>query len=352
MLETAAEYAGAGVDAGLPDVDRFRAGVSRVVAKATSQHSSPETDPRLSVLLLEPSGPPVAVAHRCRRAHMLDRGREPLLGRVWFVTHVVTAGTWLPVDFERDDDFFNFVIDELGLGASPAVVFDPAPEPELRFYPSGLADDENVEPLRLPYSDVSLGEIFGAIESVYNTQLVTPGSQRSALRVWEDARQGRAVSNAEDIIGGVVSAAVQGRLPTCRIVIEQPSAVGRLDIAVDEPVPNQPGHVIHHAVLELKVLRGKNRNGTAVSAGRIKQWVEDGVVQVAAYRAARGAREAALCCFDMRREFTGRQCFHHVADLADQMEVTLEVWHLFYSAATWRQHLRSTGLLSRPWSQT
>jgi hypothetical protein len=55
---------------------------------------------------------------------MLDRAREPLVHRVWFVTHIVTVGFWLPAQFETDDDLFRYVVEDLDFGSVPAVLFD------------------------------------------------------------------------------------------------------------------------------------------------------------------------------------------------------------------------------------
>lgn len=348
LLSTAAEFAGVGSDAGLSDVDRFRAAISRLVAKTLQQQAAQPDDRGLSVFLLQPTGPPASVLPQSSRVPMLDQGREVLDHRVWFVTHVASVGTWVPAQFVDDDDLFRFVTNDLGLGGVPTVIFDPRlPGPELRYYPNGLDDPESHEALQIANEPISLDEIFRRIDAVWANQLVTPGAQPRAMKLWANAERGQSASNAEDLLSGLLAAGLQSAFPTCHVRVEQPQPTGRLDIEVEERIAEQPGAVMRHAILELKVLRGRNPNGTAVSERRIRTWVEDGVGQAAAYREDKGALAAALCCFDMRSEFTDRQCFAHVAESASELEVELRVWHLFASAAAYRRYLVSSGSLSR-----
>ncbi len=352
LLGTAGDFPGVGADAGLPDIDRFQAGVSRLVGKRLASRARDGLEVaegiHPAVFLLAPSGPPAAVVDRCSRAPMLDRARDAIEGRIWFVPHVVTVGYWLQPDSGDDDTLFRFVSEEVGLGGTPAVVYDHrGGEPQLRLYVKGLGSPGVVSVIHIAFADVSIQQIFDTIQAVYRTQLVTPGTQHRATRVWSDASRLRAASDAEDVLGGLLSAALQAAFRTCTVLVEQPQPSGRLDIEILERVLSEPGTVRHHAILELKVLRGLNRNGRPVSLQSVNKWISDGVEQAAAYRDERGAREAALCCFDMRQEHAGPQCFAHVTRMATEMDVHLRSWHLFSSASAYRRHLRLTGALTR-----
>jgi hypothetical protein len=338
LLIIAANFPGVGSDADLPDVDRFRAGVSRLTSKAVSSGGVPtDSGEELAVFVLMPAGPPPASCET-KRVPMLDRAREPLLGRVWFVTHLVTAGSWTSIDFSDDDDYFRFVTDELDLGNTPAIVFDPrGAEPQLRFYPAGLASIENVEALVLANQPISLEHIFTKIDLVHANQLVTPGANPRANRLWADSRRGIAAKNTEDSISALLAAGLQTAFPTCRVYVEQPLPTGRLDIEIEERL-STPGVFLRHAVLELKVLRGLNPNGTNVSLARTEKWISDGVDQAASYRDDRGALSAALCCFDMRSLVSGQACFAKISPTADSLQVELRSWHLFNSSAAYRRH--------------
>lgn len=353
LLATAAEFPGVGSDAELPDLDRFRAGVSRLVAKCRAAAIQAGADPADAatepcVFLLEPAGPPESFVDRCSRAPMLDRGRERLEGRVWFVSHVVTVGRWMSATFDEDDGLFAFVTEDLALGATPAVLYDPRPPgPELRVYPNGLGDPEVVESLHIAQSDISIEEVFSRIDVLHRNQLVTPGSQSAGAKVWEDASKGRASARAEDVLSGLVAAGLQTAFPMCKVRVEQPGPSGRLDIEIEERILADPGAVKRHAILELKVLRGLNSRGTPASRRTVNKWINDGVVQAASYRDDKDALAAALCCFDMRREFSGHDCFSVVSKLALELDVRLRTWHLFQSSSDFRRHQAESGALAR-----
>lgn len=351
LLETAGEYAGVGSDAALPEIDRFRAGVSRLVAKTRASHTASATPAtRLGVLLLHPEGPPgelpSELSKECHRVPMLDQGREPLHGRVWFVTHVVVAGTWVPAEFTSDDELFTFVTETLKLGTVPAVVYDVGdPDPELRFYPGGLEEPESYEPLRIAYTDITVSAVFDRIDAVYRQLLVTPGAQPRGARLWEDARRGHVAGRAEELLGSLLAAALQAAFPTCRVRVEQPQPTGRLDLEIEEHLLGQPGVVRRHVVLELKVLRGLGSRGGIVNARAVRTWIADGVGQAAAYRDDRSALAGALCCFDMRLGGP-TACFAHVVDTAAEVDVHLRSWYLFNSAGAYRRYLMETGALA------
>lgn len=348
LFATASEFAGVGSDIDLPEVDRFRAAISRLVAKVIDNERRPVPTARPSVFLLEPAGPPERLRENSTRVPMLDQGREPLDRRVWFVTHVGNLGYWVPADFDSDDGLFRFVTDEVGMGAVPAILYDPRPPgSQLRYYPSGLDEPDSCEELPLAHSEVALDKVFEKIDLVYKNQLVTPGAQPRVTRLWADSSRGTAVRDAEALLSAVLQGALQTAFPTCKVRVEQPQPTGRVDIEIEERIPERRGAVTRHAILELKVLRGKHPNGSNVSGRKTREAVEEGLYQAAAYREDKDVLAAALCCFDMRREYTDRQCFAHVVDAASEMDVELEVWHLFHSSGAYRRHLARTGALSR-----
>jgi len=348
LLATASEFPGVGSDAGLPDLDRFRAAVSRLVGKcraAAAESGEGAEAPEPCVFLLQP-GPPDTHVDKCCRVPMLDRGRERLDGRVWFVSPVVTVGNWIDASFDADDGLFRFVTDELALGSTPAVLYDPRPPgPELRVYPNGLGEPELVEALHISQSDMSVEELFARIDVLHANQLVTPGSQSAGAKVWIDASRGRASSRAEDILSGLIAAGLQTAFPMCKVRVEQPGPSGRLDIEIEERLLDQPGAVKRHAILELKVLRGVSDGGTPTTQRSINKAIKDGVMQAASYREDKDALAAALCCFDLRREFSGHVCFAGVTTLAADLSVQLRSWHLFHSSADFRRHRAESGAL-------
>lgn len=352
LIATAAKYPGVGSDADLPDLDRFRAGVSRLVGKYRRLYEddadSLEHD-GLSVFVLPPGDIPVSIVEKSTRVPMLDRGREPIENRVWFVTHLVNAGRWIPADFDSDDELFRFITEDLKLGSTPAVIYDSRrPGPELRVYLNGLADVEAFESLHIAFTQtISLEDVYARIDAFHKNQVVTPGVQHRGTGVWQTASKGWVKANAEDVLGGLLCAGLQMAYPMCKVRAEQPQPAGRLDIEIVEGVFEEPGTVHCHAILELKVLREFNVSGNRVLHNTILEQVRDGVAQAAAYRNEKDARNAALCCFDMRLEFSGTQCFADVVSPAAEVGVELRVWHLFSSAAAYRRHQMDAGALTR-----
>jgi hypothetical protein len=323
-------------------MDRFRSAISYLVGKTLARRDTTHTNqavPRLAVFLLHPAGAPKEVADLATRVPMLDQGRTQLEGRVWFVSQVAAHGIWIAPPFQTDDELFRYVTDEIGLGSIPAAVYDARhQEPELRIYPEGLDDLDAYEDVHIAFTSVSMEDVFDRITAIYRTQLVTPGAQHRATRLWSNASLGRVATKAEDILGGLLASGLQGAYLTCKVRVEQSGPSGRFDIAIEEPVLGVAGTNLLHAILELKVLRQLTQQGRTVSPRTVRTWIEDGVRQAASYRQERNARSTALCCFDMRSDFTGPQCFAHVAAAAAADQVELRVWHLFSSASAARRH--------------
>ncbi len=123
---------------------------------------------------------------------------------------------------------------------------------------------------------------------------------------------------------------------SCIVRHEQSIVSGRLDLEIEESDPLDRSQITRHAVLELKVLRSFRSSGAAVRPNETLDWVLAGVKQAASYRREKGARAAALCCFDMRREHSGEQCFNHVRELAVDLETDLTHWFIFSTSERYR----------------
>lgn len=353
LLATMGKFPGVGSDADLDELDRFRAGVSRLVGKRRvilydSGNGTEGQSEKLSVFVLAPSGAPAPMGDRCKRSPMLDRGLEQIEGRIWFVSHVVSVGSWLEADFADEDALFKFVTVDLMSGGIPTVLYDPRrPVPELRFYPNGLADVENYEVLNVAFTSISVATIFEKIDLLHEKGLVAP-SAFSGVSVWRNASRGMPVNNAEVVLGALLTTGLQQAFPTCTVRTEQTGPTGRLDIEIEEPVFSKPGVFVRHAILELKVIRGFNSQGNAVTDSAVKRHIRDGINQAAAYCSDRGAGLAALCCFDLRREYSGQGCFSSVQVHARSVGVHLRSWHLFWSAKDYRNYLDRSGQLALP----
>lgn len=332
LLATAWENVGVGADEGLPDEVRFVANVTRLVRVRLAEAEADEQAP--AVFFLHPRGPADV---SLRREPLFHNGMVPLGGAFWFVSPVVTNAHAYDLDDWDDAAAFDLAENMLGVGGSTAVVFDPRPTtPQLYLYPRGLAEPEHVMSLRLDASDVTLNDVLSVVDHVHAQFLVTPGVQDAPGKLWKNQRKYVPVPRAESVVQMYLRIGLQSAFPSCVVRREQHGVSGRTDLEIEEPIPGHKGALAPKAILELKVLRSYGSNGTSVSNTQIKQWVEDGVVQVIAYKKERGAHEAALCCFDMRKAPSGDACFSHVRTLANG-EIELRLWYLFNSAKAYQR---------------
>jgi hypothetical protein len=337
LLQTLQQFRGVGADADLSDEVRFLVGVASLVRKRIDQGESDDKSQLPAIFLLHPD-PPTCEAGR--RYPMLDNGLERITGRIWFVNQVASDGTAIDVSAELDDhSLFQFTVEDLSAGALPAVIFEVrTPSPEIRFYPDGLRDTSNYRLLRIERTSITPDDVFEVIDRLHEQYLCTPDVQGRAGKLWSDSSRSFVADDAEDEIQIVLRNGLTGRFPTCIVRAEQVQPTGRLDVEIEEPDRRIRSRVIRHAVLELKVLRGRRSSGTTVPERENKTWIEAGVKQASEYRDDKGCRFAALCCFDMRLEPSGQDCFAEVVDLAAQLDVNLRCWYLFSSSKEYRSH--------------
>lgn len=336
LLDTATRYGGAGDDANQPEDVRFLRGVAKVVKRRLK---TDDLTDQPAVFLLNPTVPDdLDVAFDL--FPMLDNGRTSITGRLWFVSPVVISGQCTPLDCQSDAAMFQIVVETYALGDVPAVIYDPrVSPPEVRYYPDGLGQPNTCHVTRVISGDIDLPAVLEVVERVYLRQLITPDAQSQRGKLWKNRSLHWVSENAELTIQMYLETAFNQAFPTCTIRSEQPQVSGRLDIEIEEADFEQPGHFIRHALLELKVLRSFGSTGNAVSARQVGKWIDEGVDQAFAYRVDRGTLHSALCCFDMRREYSGTECFEKIKRKAEKLDVGLSVWHLFGSAKAYRAHL-------------
>jgi hypothetical protein len=333
LRKTALAYFGVGSDSDLPDDVRFLMNVTRLIRRRL-ERSGDSAETKLAVFCLFPVETDEDRTGYGRDVPMLDDGTSALGDRIWRVPPEAAFGTPLALKDADDSDAFAKVV-AIGGGTVPTIVFKPqASTSELRLYPGGVADLANCRSVPLGGTAISLDEVLSVVDVLYRTQLVTPDAQ-STLLTW---KRSRPASNAEKVVQHYLKVGLSSAFPACRIVAEQPGVTGRTDLEIEEIMPGGDGSVVRHALLELKVLRGVNTSGRAVSAAAIRKWIKDGVDQAASYRDERGTKASALCCFDMRKTVVGDECFKHVRRLALRSHVSLRCWHLFASSAQYRAH--------------
>ena len=337
--ETVSQHRGVGADADIPDEYRFVTGVVHLLRRrmAELEKRGASDDGDVAIFVLKP-GPPVTVPDASREP-MVDNGRTMVVGRLWFTAAAVVSAHY--VDLPRnasDDELFSFVADDLSLGSQPALFFDGRTvSSELRWYPEGLGDPDNVEVKPLT-GDVTPDDVFAAVDKLYWECLVTPVSLPLGGNLWSDPSKYRPRENVESLLQSHVKISLVSRFPFCTVRHEQTQQTGRSDLEIEQADPFDRTSFIRHAIIELKVLRSYGSKGSPVSSSEVDKWIEEGVRQAAAYRAVKTARWSALCCFDMRRTDPGYEaCFNHVRDCAVAKDVTLWRWFLYESSASYRQ---------------
>ncbi len=339
LLQTLEQYGGVGSDADLSDDVRFLVGVTSLIQKRIHNGELKETHSLPAVFFLHPAAPSVATSPAAKKFPMLDNGLARISGRIWFVNKVANDGTAIDLQGLDDEALFRLVIDDLCIGDRPAIIFEPRTSvPEVRYYPEGLAHTDSCRIVEVDLSALTMADVFAVIDRLHEQYLCTPDVQGRAGKLWKDSRRHWAAEDAEDAIQIVIRNGLTGAFPTCIVRAEQPQATGRLDVEIEEPIPGRRSMVIRHAVIELKVLRARRSSGASVPDSENLEWVRKGVIQAAEYRDERNARNAGLCCFDMRIKYNGGACFDHVDDLADRLEVFRKSWHLFGSSEEYRNH--------------
>ena len=336
---TVSKFSGIGAEAGIPDENRFVAGVVQLLLRRRVESAeSSETDSSdIAIFVLKPS-PPESIPN-LPRVPMLDNGRTKVVGRLWFTSAAVISAysVELPED-HSDDGRFSFVTDELELGSLPTLLFDPRPiSPQLRWYPAGLSQPDKVE-LKPLDGDVSPEAVFEAIEELFQECFITPTSMPQGMNLWHEAAKNRPKQEAETLIQSHLKAGLVLRFPYCKVRHEVRQQAGRTDIEIEQVNAKDRSIVTRHAIIELKVLRSFGSSGNSVPETQAEKHIEEGVRQALAYRHNKNARWSALCCFDMRRDDVGDStCFAQVKGFADSKEVLLRRWFLYASSSAYRK---------------
>lgn len=324
-----------GSDMDIPETDRFKAGVTKLIGLRTLRDAA---ESGLAVFLLSRlSSTP---SQEWQRTPMLDNGLTSLGSKIWIVNAPVVAGFSCLCEDLTDDNTFRLVTDTYHLGSVPAMVYDARMQPpELRFYGSGLGAPEAYEVISLLIGSLPLERILQEVESIYRQHFITPEAQSEPGKLWKKASHWWPQKNAEKTVQFYLKIGLSRAFPNCVIREEQTQVTGRIDLEIEERVAVEPSLFRRHAILELKVLRSRGETGTSYAESETLEWVKKGVEQAHAYRQERSALASALCCFDLRESDTANLCFSHVGVLASSLGVTLRRWYVYASSELFRAAL-------------
>ena len=339
LAATLRESYGAGSDVDMPDEIRFLHGVAKLGRRFFRQC---EDDQRgLSIFILHPNRPS-DLSRPTEYVPMLRNGRQSLSRRIWLTTHRVNESFAVEIeDDESDGDVWTFVKDGLGFGDLPTVVIDSRCGRVMsHFYPEGLNKPQLEEEKDLTRGAIDRASLFESINSIYLDDLKTPDAQGEVNNVWANAARGFPSDKAEKFVQRVLKVGLTRAFPDFVIRPEQPQSEGRTDLEIEQQFDDDPTSVTRHFILEIKVLRETSGTGaTKYSASDITDAITKGLGQAVVYRDAKPARDAVVCCFDMRKTYFGAAVYDFIRDEAVEKDVALWVWHLFNSSEEMRKRV-------------
>ena len=334
----AIEVTGRGGDADLPDEQRFPREVAQLLARRERLDDAEFDLP--AAFVLTPSSVFESLGAPWTRNRLLRTGNRRVTGQIHAVSCTLSGSS---LSVTGDDEALLEALEAHGLAGLPTIVYTPhRGHSTISQYPRGVIQEDECVICDLDDEAPSLEAILQAIDRAYYQELVTPDQMRKGS-LWEDESAFWAVDAAEFRVQEVVRFVLLGRFLRCQVRPEQPGKEGRTDLEIVSERGTASGHVIHHAVLEMKVLREKGSTGRRYTDTKIQKHIQDGLEQANAYGIKRSMREKILCCFDMRAKDRGDdEVFAHIATDAARLKVVLRRWFLYNSSAVYRKVLATT----------
>lgn len=336
-----APVSGRGHDADAPDAVRFGRSVLSLIRRR--ERNANATFEREAVFVLVPRAGFETLPDGCRRAPLLHNGHNEITGQIHFVN---PASNGHSLDCSGDAAAMFAMVTSSGYGAHPTLVYSPKKGTStMSWFPKGVDDAANVELWEVAETDPTAEQITQVINAVHKGELITPDQTQPAFRMWESAPQGRAKEDAEARVQHIVRMALLGAFRHCSVRPEQPGKDGRTDLEIVQDQDRSPEQVVHHAVLELKVLREYGSTGDKYSDAKIATHMNDGLEQAYSYGKLRSFRLSMLCCFDMRAANDGPdKVFAPLTVKATALGVQLRHWFLYRSSEHRRECLVAAAL--------
>lgn len=328
-----------GDSSGLPELLQFRLHLVRLILKR-ERNLSAEYDYPAAFVLVDPAEfQRLKASGAFTEVRLIHTGARRLTGLVHIMTFGATSS--LTIEALGDSELFN-VLESAEHRGKPTFIYVPQkPISTLSFYARGCEVDECSD-VPLHVSSISADQIKKAIDSVYEQELVTPDGA-GPLKIWSDPAKGRPTALAERSIQQIVRIGLVAKFSPCSIRAEQSGKVGRTDLEIVEVKPSGAGELVHHALLELKVLRSWTESGSAVTGQFVRDHIDEGVKQANAYGKEKNSKIKMLSCFDMRDSDLGDSAtFAHVAALADTLGVLTSRWFLYASSKAYREAIAAS----------
>ncbi|WP_363799847.1 hypothetical protein ABU614_06980 [Lysobacter firmicutimachus] len=323
---------GRGSDSDATPLVRFQRAVMQLVVRREKQPTA-EYDSHAAFVLL-PRDWSGQLPSQAVRQPLLHVGQTKLTSFIHFV-NVGANGHSLA--YKGSDGDMMDALHASGVESLPTIVYSPQlGKSMLSFYRHGVVNAASVDVRNVNDIQPNVDTITEVINLIYKGELITP-AQSQNFNVWEDAAKGWAHEDAEARVQKAVQLGLIGAFRLCSIRPEQTGKDGRTDLEIVEDFDGEANHVVHHAVLEMKVLRQKGSTGKNYTDASIAEHMDEGLKQAHSYGDGRNFRDRMLCCFDMREENSGAsKVFAPLESSALKLGVVLRYWFLYRSPEHWR----------------
>ena len=293
-----------------------------------------DSDPKhLAVFILTDRVRDLAASLGAMLEPIIDNGSKQLAGKLWLTGPNVASGHFS--EFISPDPSSVFAeVRRKGLGARPALVFDPSgTQAEIRFYPKGLEDDARVQRFIVSSQIFSLAALDEVMMRHYEGSLKTPDAALPESNPWSDSKHYYPRERAEEFFQSRLQMVlVVAFSPKCRVAFEVRGTEGRCDLMISSLEGAHASTAL--ATLELKVIKSFTSGGRAVSGPSRATTISDGLKQAIAYKNENRAKNGLLCCYDMRSpgHYDGNKCLNTVSVKARTRKIDLRYYRIYGSS--------------------
>jgi hypothetical protein len=329
LAETTKAYVGSGYNQNAEAFAQFCHEAAKIIQKRRARN--PQTlalSPVVFIMAPRPSVDGISYEER----PLFDRAKDEISGRIWFGPARLGLGVGIDLPQCNDQQRFEYIIDFLGAGHSPAIYYDAADDAAImRIYRKGISAPDEYENLSLDSANLTLAHIKTILDKAHAQFLKTTTASETARKLWQNQEKCFPIKEAEKGIQEVLFIAMSSYLGFGPVYVEQEggSVMGRYDFRLKEQDPIDSTKWTYHAILELKVVKSFTNTGRKIQDSINHQAVTDGVNQANDYRDDHRCRMAALCCYDMRTLPDPAQAVAHEQTRAASLNVELWAWPLY-----------------------
>ncbi|MDO5506325.1 MAG: PD-(D/E)XK nuclease domain-containing protein [Pseudoxanthomonas suwonensis] len=333
LQATIGGYVGSGYMQHAPELAQFCHAVAKIIRKRRACASeSLRTAPAVFVMAPLPS-----VDVPVERHPRFFTAQVEVVGRVWFGAKGLASATAIAMPNGGHDDcaLFDFIVDSLGVGNAPAIIYDAGVDDGvMHIYRQGMANPDEFEELSLDAANLTLDYLHDLLKKLHETFLVTPTASESQRDLWENRAKWHPVNESEKAVQKILYIALNTHLlySSLQIKQEDTTAMGRCDFILKEQDPVDSSKWTHHAIIELKVLKDFTHTGSRFPASDNKKAVTEGLDQARDYRSDHACRLAALSCYDMRKAPDAFEAVAHEMARANHENIGLWAWPIYNQA--------------------